>query len=191
MSYGLREALLCLHEFLDAGTSTQYGTVRDFNSELSGYRTEKGLDSDDLPDIATVTLDPATVTKTPYMWVAPQSGSGELTDNQSDFAHDLLVGIALLDSDLTATAPEKRWQQALLACTMYRDVLFRMLVRRDGSGNGYGRTLNGGGTYCPGAVTIAQATGYEYLEFSDDDNGWGGFQVLARVTIQLDEEYPA
>lgn len=179
MSYGLRDALECLLEFFETGLSDEYGETQTLKDALAVYRSERSLTEAELPDVAQFTLDPFSAQSTPLLYVLPDSGGGELTDNQQDFAHNLTVGVEVLDADVGGD-----WQAAMLATAMLRDVVFRMLVRRS---PGRGPSLNAGGTNAPGAVTKAYATGYTLSELMDGEDR-AHFFLEIPITVELDEE---
>jgi len=121
------------------------GNLLSFNDELAAYRSQRGLTSTQLPDIATfglyAYLGSAVQGPSPYM-VVEWDGSDPETENMSHkVPHRLSIYLLLVDHDMD----QPTWENLVGRALEYDAVMRTMFLRSTVPGT-YGYTLNNGGT---------------------------------------------
>jgi hypothetical protein len=167
------------------------GNFLSFNDELAAYRSyrsQRGLTSTQLPDIATfglyAYLGSAVQGPSPYM-VVEWDGSDPETENMSHkVPHRLSIYLLLVDHDMD----QPTWENLVGRALEYDAVMRTMFLRSTVPGT-YGYTLNNGGSG-DASGRISRAT-IETCEIAVDPE-LNSLNVLMRwgLTVVAIEDWP-
>lgn len=161
---------------LDFLTEDTYG----LNTEtLPALRTALGIDSSNLPDVASFEAwyhRSAQARSFPYLSVVVATTTGESSANSRMYTVELDLGLVVLDANVAGDEAA-----TMVACWRYGDAIKTIFNRRLGAG-GQGWTL-GGSTGITRAEVLSQYVG------SDPTLSVPNVALLTRVSVVTSEEY--
>lgn len=172
---------------LDSFLQTSSGATKSLNDVVKAYRTQTGLTSAELPDVATfgkfAYLGSQVVGATPYV-ASVWTGSEEETANNSRIVpHRLSIFMLLVEGDVGGN------EETLVERALDYSACMRSMLLRATTPGAYGRTLNNGGTGdAQGRIHRADIVSSETL----DDLGINAANVVIRwdLRVEVIEDYP-
>jgi len=180
--YGGNDVLATLLEFLQNDTAPAVS----YNSEITLYRTDKGIASDALPlvqDFHSPFILGSQSTVAGVNVGAQWVGNGPETLNNSRMViHQIAIGIFVPASALDGSA-----NAGLIAATHYVTVMCGMFMRA-GLVGAFGSTLNNGGTVMPTKVNRAMVTGAT-MGMEDGSNEYN-YLPLIELDVEVIGDYP-
>jgi len=183
---GARRVVDAVTDFLTRSDSAR----KSLNDSLAVYRSQEGLSSSQLPDVATigsyVYLGMTFSGSSPYVTVEWEGSEAETDNNSREIPHQLSLYLLLLDKDMGSPTWETMVQRAL----DYDAVVRSMLLRATTPG-AYGYTLNNGGpSASPTRGRILRATITDSAIIVDEELNQDNILMRWGLSVTALEDYP-
>tara|TARA_R100000329_G_scaffold131061_1_gene110266 strand:+ start:159 stop:725 length:567 start_codon:yes stop_codon:yes gene_type:complete len=182
---GARRVVGAVDDFI----KTSDGTRTSINDALGTYRSQEGLSTAQLPDIATfgsfVYLGAAFSGLSPYMVVEWESSSGETSNNSREVPHSLSLYLLLLHKDLG----QPSWE-VMVGRALDYDAVVRTMFLRATTPGAYGYTLNNGGTSGPTRGRILRAEITNSTIVVDPEMNQDNLLMRWSLSVTAIEDYP-
>jgi hypothetical protein len=174
---------------VDSFLKTSDGTRASLNDAIATYRTQEGLSSAQLPDVATfgtyVYLGAAVQGASPYCVVEWESSGQETSNNSREVPHQLSLYLLLLHKDLG----QPSWEQMVQRALDY-DAIVRAMFLRATTPGAYGYTLNNGGTSGLTRGRILRAGIVDASIIVDPELNQDNLLMRWSLSVTVIEDYP-